>query len=65
MTKESLSRQSAMQEANEKIIEHENFTFTKEEFLNQISIASAFRIASHYGKISYLYYIMTFMRWRF
>ena len=26
----------------------------KKEFLNQISIASSFRIASHYGKISHL-----------
>lgn len=32
---------------------YENFTFAKQEFLNQISIVSAFRIASHFGEISY------------
>jgi len=33
-----------------------DFIFAKEEFLNAISIVSTFRIASHFGEISYLFY---------
>jgi len=36
---------------------HENFIFAKEEFLNGISIVLTFRIASHFGEISYLLFI--------
>ncbi|WP_290443354.1 hypothetical protein [Clostridium estertheticum] len=34
--------------------DYEDFTFVKEELLNQISIASASRIASSSEKITYL-----------
>jgi len=37
---------------------YENFTFAKQEFLNQISIVSASRIASHFIKSIVAIYII-------
>ena len=36
---------------------YENFTFAKQEFLNQISIVCSFHIASYSGEISYLLFL--------